>query len=93
MHNDLQGAAISLCPQIAAALQKVREAGAEEVFVSGSGPTVVGLFSRANAPGRVQRAASELAGLHPPPVAASSVGAAFAAVVEVAEPGPDGVAV
>ena len=92
LHNDLQEAAMLLCPPIARALQKARDAGAEEAFVSGSGPTVVGLFSRANAPGRVKRAASELAGLVPAPIAASSVGAAFAAAVEVSEPGPDGVA-
>jgi len=90
LHNDLQRAAISLCPQIAAALQMAREAGAEEAFVSGSGPTVVGLFSRANALGRVERAASELAGLVPPPIAANSVGAAFAAPAEVVEPGRQG---
>jgi 4-diphosphocytidyl-2-C-methyl-D-erythritol kinase len=90
LHNDLQDAAISLCPQIATALQRAREAGAEEAFVSGSGPTVVGLFSRANALGRAQRAASELATLDPPPIAASSVGRAFAAVAEVAEPGRRG---
>ncbi len=88
--NDLQDAAISLCPQIAPALRRARDAGAEEVFLSGSGPTVVGVFSRANAPGRVQRAVSELAGLVPPPIAASSVGAAFAAAAEVTMPGPDG---
>ncbi len=90
LQNDLQAAAISLCPQIAPALREARDAGAEEVFLSGSGPTVVGLFSRANAPGRVQRAVSELAGLVPAPIAASSVGAPFAAVVEVAAPGPAG---
>ena len=59
-------------------------------FVSGSGPTVVGLFSRANAPGRVGRAVAELAGLKPAPIAASSVGAAFAAAVELAGPETDG---
>jgi 4-diphosphocytidyl-2-C-methyl-D-erythritol kinase len=90
LHNDLQQAAISLCPQIAPALRRARDAGAEEVLLSGSGPTVVGLFSRANAPGRVTRAVAELAGLVPAPVAASSVGAAFAAVAEVAGPGRDG---
>lgn len=90
LHNDLQDAAISLCPQIAPALSRAREAGAEEVFVSGSGPTVVGVFSRANAPGRVERAVSGLAGLVPAPVAASSVGAVFAAAVEVSGPGQEG---
>ena len=79
LHNDLQEAAISLCPEITEALSAVREAGAEEAFVSGSGPTVVGLFPRANAAGRVQRAAAELAGHVPAPIAATSVDAAFGA--------------
>jgi 4-diphosphocytidyl-2-C-methyl-D-erythritol kinase len=91
LHNDLQDAAIALCPQIAAALTRARACGAEQAFVSGSGPTVVGLFSRANPLGRAERAAAELAGLVPPPIVASSVGAAFAAVAEVSAPGPDGV--
>jgi 4-diphosphocytidyl-2-C-methyl-D-erythritol kinase len=85
LHNDLQAAAISLCPQISNALQKVRDAGAEAAFVSGSGPTVVGLFARANALGRVERAAAELAALEPAPVAARAVGADFAAAVEASE--------
>ena len=44
LHNDLQRAAVSLCPEIAAALAEAREAGARTALVSGSGPTVVGLF-------------------------------------------------
>ncbi|MBJ7331105.1 MAG: 4-(cytidine 5'-diphospho)-2-C-methyl-D-erythritol kinase [Solirubrobacteraceae bacterium] len=44
MANDLQAAAIRLCPQIATALDALQDAGAEHAFVSGSGPTVVGLF-------------------------------------------------
>jgi 4-diphosphocytidyl-2-C-methyl-D-erythritol kinase len=42
--NDLEPAAISLCPDIEPALAAVREAGADHAFVSGSGPTVAGLF-------------------------------------------------
>jgi len=42
--NDLEEAAVSLRPQIADALQVLREAGAEAAFVTGSGPTAVGLF-------------------------------------------------
>ncbi len=84
LHNDLQRAAISLCPQIAQALQKLHDAGAEAAFVSGSGPTVVGLFARANALGRVERAAAELAALVPAPIAARAVGAAFAEPAQVA---------
>ncbi len=42
--NDLEPAAISLCPDITGALDAVRGAGADHTMVSGSGPTVVGLF-------------------------------------------------
>ena len=44
-HNDLQDAAHSLCPAIGAALAAARAAGADHVIVSGSGPTVAGLFA------------------------------------------------
>lgn len=44
VHNDLQAAAIALCPEIEDALAALREAGAEHALVSGSGPTVFGLF-------------------------------------------------
>lgn len=78
--NDLQRASLELCPQIEQALVQAGEAGAEVAFVSGSGPTVVGLFARANGPGRARRAAAALAGREPPALAAESVGAAFAVV-------------
>jgi 4-diphosphocytidyl-2-C-methyl-D-erythritol kinase len=84
LHNDLEQAAVSLCPPVAEALAAVAAAGAERALVSGSGPTVVGLFGHANAAGRVGRAAAELAGRVPQPLPASSVGASFAAVVELA---------
>ncbi len=42
--NDLGEAAISLRPSIAEALDALREAGADHVLVTGSGPTAVGLF-------------------------------------------------
>jgi len=42
--NDLQAAARSLCPAIGAALAAVSAAGAGDVLVSGSGPTVFGTF-------------------------------------------------
>jgi 4-diphosphocytidyl-2-C-methyl-D-erythritol kinase len=45
LHNDLQRAAVSLRPRIADALGEAREAGAELALVSGSGPTVLGLFA------------------------------------------------
>ena len=80
LHNDLQQAAVSLCASIAEALAALKAAGAEESLVSGSGPTVVGLFGHANAAGRVRRAAAELAELEPAPLPASSVDASFAAI-------------
>ncbi len=42
--NDLETAAVSLRPEIAGALGALRDAGAAKVFVTGSGPTAVGLF-------------------------------------------------
>jgi 4-diphosphocytidyl-2-C-methyl-D-erythritol kinase len=42
--NELEPAARSLCPSIDAALADARAAGADHALVSGSGPTVVGLF-------------------------------------------------
>ncbi len=42
--NDLEPAARSLRPDIGAALDALREAGAPLAFLTGSGPTAVGLF-------------------------------------------------
>lgn len=83
LHNDLQVAAAALCPVIEEALEQAAEAGAEVAFVSGSGPTVVGLFARANGLARAQRAVAGLAGREPPPVAAVCVDASFAQVERV----------
>ena len=80
LHNDLQAAAVSLCPEIVAALEQAREVGAETALVSGSGPTVVGLFARANGLARAERAAAGLVGREPPALAAESVDADFARV-------------
>lgn len=51
--NDLQDAARALCPAIDEALAAARAAGADHALVSGSGPTVVGLFAGA---GHAERA-------------------------------------
>jgi 4-diphosphocytidyl-2-C-methyl-D-erythritol kinase len=47
--NDLQPAAISLCPAIKDNLERMRAAGADLAIVSGSGPTVLGLTRTAQA--------------------------------------------
>lgn len=80
LHNDLQAPALSLCPAIRGALAEAHDAGAEHAFVSGSGPTVVGLFPRANGLAAAQRAVAALEGRIPIPLAAHTVGAGFAAV-------------
>jgi len=89
LHNDLQRAAVSLCPEIVPALARMRAAGADFVLVSGSGPTVLGLFARTGdspvgGAAMAARAAAEHAGTGPAAVAATPVGSEFAAPVEVA---------
>jgi 4-diphosphocytidyl-2-C-methyl-D-erythritol kinase len=83
LHNDLQAAAVSLSPPIAQAVADMREAGADETLVSGSGPTVVGLFGHANPAGRAQRAAAALRGLSPEPIEARSIDAAYGQATRV----------
>jgi 4-diphosphocytidyl-2-C-methyl-D-erythritol kinase len=80
LHNDLEAPAQTLCPAIGEALDAAREAGADAAFVSGSGPTVVGLFVRANGLAAAGRAAANLEGRIPAPLVATPVGADFAAV-------------
>jgi 4-diphosphocytidyl-2-C-methyl-D-erythritol kinase len=60
--NDLQEAARALCPAIDAALAQALVAGADVALVSGSGPTVLGLFAGPDGPARAAAAANGLAG-------------------------------
>jgi 4-diphosphocytidyl-2-C-methyl-D-erythritol kinase len=76
--NDLQAAAVSLCPEIEPALAQARASGADIAFVSGSGPTVLGLFAGEGAPERARRAAEALTKRRPSAIAAVPVDAAFA---------------
>jgi 4-diphosphocytidyl-2-C-methyl-D-erythritol kinase len=78
VHNDLQDAARSLCPAVDLGLAAAREAGADQVLVSGSGPTVVGLFGGAEGPARAVAAAGACG--WPRAVAAEPVDEAWAAV-------------
>ena len=66
--NDLEPAARRLCPSIDDELAAVRAAGADHAMVSGSGPTVLGLFAE---PAAAQRAADELVD-HVPAVVATT---------------------
>ena len=80
LHNDLQASAVRLCPAIEKTLLEAHEAGAEKALVSGSGPTVVALFGRANGLSRAERAAAGLLGREPAALAAVSVDSDFARV-------------
>jgi 4-diphosphocytidyl-2-C-methyl-D-erythritol kinase len=82
LHNDLQRAAVSLCEPVAEALALALGVGAQLALVSGSGPTVIGLFKdngRSSGAGLTlaRAAASTLAARQPAPVYAEPVDAAF----------------
>lgn len=64
--NDLEPAALALCPAIVRDLDRIAELGADRVMVSGSGPTVLGLFAD---PAGARRAAEQLAGRRPQVIA------------------------
>ena len=77
--NDLERAAVSLCPWCGDALEAMRAAGAEHAMVSGSGPTVVGIWWGLGAVGRAFSAAQQLRVRYPGAVGAEAVTAEFAA--------------
>lgn len=71
--NDLGVAARRLCPSIDADLDLARALGADVAMVSGSGPTVLGLFAD---PAGARAAADELADRRPAVVATTPLGGA-----------------
>jgi 4-diphosphocytidyl-2-C-methyl-D-erythritol kinase len=75
--NDLQDAARALCPAIDDVLADVRAVGAATAMVSGSGPTVFGVFET---PEAAQAAAQALGARHPQAVAAEPVESEFGQV-------------
>jgi 4-diphosphocytidyl-2-C-methyl-D-erythritol kinase len=68
--NDLEEAARALCPAIDPALDAVRATGAAHALVSGSGPTVFGLYHDS---ATAEAAAAELRRSHPRATAAVPV--------------------
>lgn len=80
--NDLQAAAVSLRPGIEQALAELRDAGVQHAFVSGSGPTVVGLFAGPTAEPALERAAASLGPRRPPVIACTAVDERAGAVLE-----------
>jgi 4-diphosphocytidyl-2-C-methyl-D-erythritol kinase len=81
--NDLQPAAISLCPAIEDALAATHEAGAEVSLVSGSGPTVAGLFWAEQHGERAAAAAHKLQRRYPEAKAVVPVGPEHGAPIVV----------
>ena len=77
MVNDLEQAAISLAPAIRAARERARDGGADVVMVSGSGPTVLGIFLGEDGFKRAHRAVERAAGTGPLVIAVQPVGAEF----------------
>jgi 4-diphosphocytidyl-2-C-methyl-D-erythritol kinase len=77
--NDLQRAAVSLCPPVARALQDARAIGAQQALVCGSGPTVLGLFWGGRARARAAKAARALAPRYPGALAVTPVAPGFGA--------------
>jgi len=63
IHNDLEAAARSLVPELGRTLLEAMAAGADRTLVSGSGPTVIGLFADREA---ARDAAARLAHRDPP---------------------------
>jgi 4-diphosphocytidyl-2-C-methyl-D-erythritol kinase len=60
--NDLQRASVSLCPEVARALEAVRDAGADRALVCGSGPTVAGLCWGEDAAARAVAISGQIGG-------------------------------
>lgn len=77
--NQLEPAAISLCPEVAGALEAARETGADDALVCGSGPTVAGVFWGEDGRARAETAAAALSGSFPGAVAAEPVQPEFGA--------------
>ncbi len=86
LRNDLEGAARALCPEIDAALLEARATDADAALVSGSGPTVLGLFAGSRGPARARAATRALAERVPAPLAAEAVMADFARVTPATGP-------
>ncbi len=63
--NDLGRAALSLAPEISDALVALRDAGAEQILICGSGPTAAGIYWGEDAVKRAEEAAGRLRGAHP----------------------------
>jgi 4-diphosphocytidyl-2-C-methyl-D-erythritol kinase len=83
--NELEPAALSLLPQIGESLAAIRDAGAEHALVSGSGPTVFGLFWGADATPRAAQVKAALRERFPGVTTAVPVDPAFGDPIDAAK--------
>lgn len=77
--NDLEPAALSLAPQIEQALEAVNDTGAAHAMISGSGPTVLGVFFGLEAGALAAEATDALAERYPGATAGTPVSEDFGA--------------
>jgi 4-diphosphocytidyl-2-C-methyl-D-erythritol kinase len=75
--NDLEPAAVSLCPGIFLALEGIRVTGADKAFVCGSGPTTAGLYWGHDGVERAIAAAESLVKQFPEAISAVPVTAEY----------------
>jgi 4-diphosphocytidyl-2-C-methyl-D-erythritol kinase len=72
--NDLEPAAVSLCPEIVGTLEALRAAGADHALVCGSGPTVAGVWWGEDSGDRVRSITASLGGVAVMPVSSPTSG-------------------
>jgi 4-diphosphocytidyl-2C-methyl-D-erythritol kinase len=86
--NDLERAAKQLSPAIAQTQRRATAAGADHVFVSGSGPTVFALFDAPNGLARASAAAATITAANPEQraIAVEPVEVNFGEVMELRSP-------
>ena len=72
--NDLGRATLSLAPAVSDALAAIRDAGADQIVVCGSGPTAAGIYWGERSLDRAEGAARRLGASYPGAVAAVPVG-------------------
>ena len=71
--NDLEPATVALAPAVSELLEDLRQAGADQVLVCGSGPTVMGIYWGGDGAERAETGANSLRDKHPAAVSATPV--------------------
>lgn len=88
LENDLEPAALRLCPPIARLRRRIAEAGAVAVGMSGSGPTLFGVFEDMASAGRAASVMEGEAGREMGPRSGPTVWVRVATTVSAPQPNP-----